>query len=181
MKKEIPLREFCKTNDSKIIEYLIENLYVPPYPRHDTTNIVGIAWNKMNWWYVYTNSSQPNVSESYIKNLMKESDNSELDEKEMEQMSEVRTKINKKSKTDSAFVSKLAILNSDKFEEQIKVDELKERLNKAKFNNGEEVTKREAYLNKLINLKNELTMAENNLTELTATIDFLTEVYEELK
>ena len=100
MKKGIPLRGFCKTNDSKIIEYLIENLYVPPYPRHDTTNIVGIAWNKMNWWYVYTNSSKPNVSESYIKNLMKESDNSELDEKEMEQMSEIRTKINKKSKTD---------------------------------------------------------------------------------
>ena len=85
------------------------------------------------------------------------------------------------TKIDSAFVSKLAILNSDKFEEQIKVDELKEKLNKAKFNNGEEVTKREAYLNKLINLKNELTIAENNLTELTATIDFLTEVYEELK
>lgn len=84
-------------------------------------------------------------------------------------------------KIESAFKSKLAILNADRYEEADKVEEAKEKLEKAKLNNGNKTVNRDSYLNNLITLKNDLTAAETRLEEYDKTIAFLTKTYEELK
>lgn len=81
----------------------------------------------------------------------------------------------------SAFVAKLALLNSELTELQFVKAEAEEKLESAKINSGENILNRDSYLINLVNCKNKLTDIENQITELEETIKFLTETYEELK
>lgn len=81
----------------------------------------------------------------------------------------------------SAFVAKLALLNSELTELQFVKAEAEEKLESAKINSGENILNRDSYLINLVNCKNKLNDIENQITELEETIKFLTETYEELK
>lgn len=85
------------------------------------------------------------------------------------------------SKIDSAFASKLAILEADRLDLEYKVLEYKESLERAKLNFGNTEVNRETYLNTIINAKNNLIQAEDDLKELEETIKFLNITHEELR
>lgn len=81
----------------------------------------------------------------------------------------------------SAFVAKLALLNSELTELQFVKADAEEELESAKINSGKNILNRDGYLNNLVNCKNKLTDIENQITELEETIKFLKETHEELK
>ena len=82
---------------------------------------------------------------------------------------------------DSAFISQLAILNSDLISLKIEKQSAEDYLESAKLNSGKLVSDRTIYLQHLIDYKNKLSNIENQITELEETIKFLTEIHEELK
>lgn len=85
------------------------------------------------------------------------------------------------SVVDSAFISQLAILNSDLIGLKIEKQNAEDYLEKAKLNSGKLVSDRTIYLQHLIDYKNKLSNIENQITELEETIKFLKETHEELK
>lgn len=81
----------------------------------------------------------------------------------------------------SAFLSKIAILESELVEAKFKEEDAESKLEQAKINFGKVVNDRELYINYLIYYKNSLIDIQNEVKELEETILFLKNTYEELK
>lgn len=81
---------------------------------------------------------------------------------------------------ESALKVQIAAREGDLIALEDEVSKAKEDLDKYRINNGKPISDREEYINNLITAKNNLTYAEDNLSELTAELGFLKEEYEKL-
>lgn len=81
---------------------------------------------------------------------------------------------------DSALKTQIASLNGDTIALEDALEEAKEELRLAKYNNGQLITDRNYYVRNLLTAKNNLIEAEAQLEEHLETIAFLDEVYSSL-